>query len=117
MSKTERKKQLNKRIIKTILLFTCSVVFFITVENKPNTTTYAIPSDTATTGNHYKYVTERKGKAVYIGKEKNIHEFLTSDGEVFGVLGNGFKKGKTYILTIQDNGTENIKDDEVINVE
>jgi len=32
-------------------------------------------------------------------------------------LGNGFKKGKTYILTIQDNGTENIKDDEVINVE
>ena len=117
MSKQQRKKQLNKRIIKAILLFICSVAFLVTVVNKPNTQTYAIPCDTTTSGNHYKYITERKEKAVYIGKEKSIHEFLTSDGNVFGVLGDGFKKGKTYILTIQDNGTENIKDDEVVNVE
>lgn len=73
--------------------------------------TYAVN----TNGNsmHYKYVTEYKIGATYIGKST----FLDTNGNEWTVTNTDYKKGKQYILTMHDNATENnIKDDVIVNI-
>lgn len=113
MSKTERKKQIRKRITMTMLLFISFIVIFLMGAKIPVTNTYAIQAN-STEGLHYKYVTERIEKAVYIGKNDGLNMFLTSDGNEWSVDAGTYKKGKTYMLKMHDNGTENDITDDVI---
>lgn len=113
MSKTERKKQIRKRITMTMLLFISFIVIFLMGAKIPATNTYAIQTN-STEGFHYKYVTERTEKAVYIGKIDGFCTFLTSDGNEWSVDAGTYKKGKTYTLKMHDNGTENDITDDVI---
>ena len=117
MTVRERKHQLVNRaatagmIAVAVLLILCTGKF-LNIQN----TTYAIQSDIKTEGNYYKYVTERTEKAIYAGKIKGINTFYTEDGNAWGYSGK-FKKGKTYILKMHNNGTKNnIKDDVIISI-
>ena len=113
MSKTERKKQIKKRITAAMLLFISFIAVFLMGTKIPTTNTYAIQAN-STEGLHYKYVTERTEKVVYIGKIDGLNTFLTSDGNEWSVDTGTYKKGKTYTLKMHDNGTENDITDDVI---
>ena len=105
-------KKQNKTILNLLVaafVVVAFIIFFIWILSAP--ITYATPTN-ATEGIRYKYVTERTEKAVYIGE----NTFYTEDGNAWKYDGN-FKKGKTYILKIHDNGTKNnIKDDVIVSI-
>ena len=74
---------------------------------------YYIQADT-NHGNHYKWVNTYREKAVYIGN----NTFLDVNGNEWEYDDNSLEKGKTYILYMHDNGTEeNIIDDVIYGTE
>ena len=67
MSKTERKKQIRKRITMTILLFISFIVIFLMGAKIPVTNKYAIQAN-STEGLHYKYVQNAPKKPYILEK-------------------------------------------------
>lgn len=109
MTRKERKEQLRNRycaIASGILI----AGFIIGAVCNDQSNTYAIQSEGKT--EHYKYVTEYKNNATYIGD----YNFLDKNGNTWRATGE-YKKGKEYTLIMHDNGTKNdIKDDVILEI-
>lgn len=106
MTKLQRKKQIKERITLVTISLTISIASIFAISTKVNT--YAIASEN--NGLRYKYVTEYRLNATYIGSGN----FLDGNGNEWKVQNREYKKGKSYTLIMHDNGTENIITDDVI---
>ena len=106
MTKLQRKRQIRERITLITVASAISIASIFAISTKTNT--YAIASEN--NGLHYKYVTEYRLNATYIGSGN----FVDENGNEWKIQNGEYKKGKSYTLIMHDNGTENIITDDVI---